>query len=140
MIVSMSREKMLYMWGALDIFYILWVLIAAVLASKIPFYTDLKLAYGTAFSYENNMPIYGAWIVLLLNLSILMSGVLLIQHKYAGVVVSCVQFPFRLFLFMPSIFFLPFIIKNIFFIESIWIVYMLIIFTEIYKLFSLLKR
>ena len=58
----MSYKKFVFpFWGVLDVVYFLWVLAASIMATKVPFYTDILASYDVAQSFENNSPIYIAW-------------------------------------------------------------------------------
>lgn len=133
----MFGKKILFIWGGLDILYFIWIILQAILSSKIPFYTDLVSSYDFALSYENNLPIYGAWLSVMLHISILVSGILLLFGRRVGIILSYIQFPLRILLLIPSLFFLTWLFEDISFPYFLWVVYSLIICTEIFKLFTL---
>lgn len=129
----------LWMWGGLDILYFAWFILVAVSSSEIPFYTDIMASYGVAISYENNLPIYTAWASAILNISIAISGILLLFQKRVGIILCYIQFPWRILFVMPSIFFILWGLKTEFFQNLVWLAYLFIIITEVYKIYTLHK-
>jgi hypothetical protein len=135
-----SSKKILVAFGGLDLVHFSWIVLASIMASKIPFYTDLKASYDIAFSYGNNTPIYAAWATAILYASIISSGILLMLGRRSGVIISCIQFPFRVLLVVPSIFFFSWFLNASSSPGYIWTVYAFIVITEVFKLFMLLRR
>lgn len=132
----MNYKKFVFpFWGVLDVVYFLWILVASIMATKVPFYTDILASYDVAQSFENNSPIYIAWASAIISLSILVSGILMMLRKKLGMILSFIQFPMRIVFVIPSLFFLLWVFSGI----STWLVYFLIIVTEVVKLFTLWK-
>ena len=102
----MKTNVLIKLFGILDIALVGWVAMAAVLAEKIPFLTGINLSILAAKEFG------GAWAIALsvtphvVLISVLFSGVYLIQARRLGGALSVAQFPFRiLFVIQPSLFF-----------------------------------
>lgn len=129
----MKTNVLIRLFGILDVALVGWVAMTAVLAAKIPFITDINRSILTAKEFG------GAWAMALSVMphvgliSVLFSGVYLIQMRRLGGVLSVTQFPFRiLFVIQPSLFFVAIPEYNS---KTIWVQLAIIITFEFFKLY-----
>lgn len=109
------HEKILKLWGILDLAVIGWYVGFKIVKGEIPFFSDLLAAKSTSISFEAPMPIIFVSISLFLYLTLLISGILLLKGNKYGAILSYIQCPFRLLTMIPiSLFFPTWPIKYIF--------------------------
>ena len=119
----MDKNKIITLWGILDIAVFAWYIAMQLFHRHIPFYYDIT----TYIQMDRNFgtPLWSLWnigsiVSLFLFISLLFSGFYLIKHKRLGAILSYIQTPFRLLTFIPpSIFFITWPLKYIFDSESI---------------------
>jgi hypothetical protein len=124
-------------WGILDLGFFGWYVGTSLWAGHLPIYSNLRSAGETATSFSSLLPVVIAAVAALLYVSIPMSGAFLCLRKELGAVLAYIQFPFRLALWVPSLFFIPWLLvpldQRIAFVTGIGVV----VFTELLKLWSL---
>ena len=91
----------------IDLIYIGWMIITALLSSKIPFYADFVNDISAAQSFGVAYPVFLVIITYVMMVSVIISGYLMVRNNRIGVYISLMQTPFRLFLVLPpTLFFL----------------------------------
>ena len=94
-------------WGVLDVLSVLWYVAWNLAMKRIPFVDELRPLFENASGLGFIWAVVLTVLVLVLYGSILFSGHLLIKRRKAGVIVACVQSPFRLVMIIPpSVFFI----------------------------------
>jgi hypothetical protein len=106
-------------------------------SGRVPIYSDLLSAWYASESFGGALPILEASIGVLLFISISVSGVLLLRGHRFGVRLVYAQFPFRFILYVPSLFFIPWLTQLMLPQVADLIGFVLIITTEILKIWSL---
>ena len=99
-------DKAILFFGACDVLYIAIYVLRRLLDKKIPFYSDVLNSVEISSATGTPMPIVLSALSICLMLSLLLSGIFLVRRKKAGAIVVYFQFPFRVFLAMPSFYFL----------------------------------
>jgi hypothetical protein len=116
----MDKKNIITLWGIVDLTSLGWYTGWRIIHGQIPFYHDISksIQYNTL----SGTPSWSIITILslLLYLSLLFSGIYLIQRRRIGAIISYIQTPFRfLLLIPPSIFFIAWPLKYIFNSESI---------------------
>lgn len=132
-----DRARVLMIWGLLDLSFIGWVVGGSLLAGRVPIYSDLSQASKIATSFENSFPVIVTALSITLYVSILVSGTLLYRRKPLGVMLAYAQFPFRVALSVPSLFFIPWLLTPLSVRIAVAIYIALMIGSELFKLWSL---
>jgi|GEM_PF-1227188 len=115
-----SIEKLIIVWGILDLAAIAWYVCRKFFDGQIPFYSDFASANAISVSFGAPMPIQIASISIFFYISLLFSGYFLMKRHKFGAIISYIQCPFRLLSIIPiSIFFLTWPIKHVFGIPPI---------------------
>ena len=138
----MGKNKIITLWGILDIAYFAWYLIWRLIHGQIPFYFDISksIASNTPLGISAlSLTIFS----LILYISLIFSGIYLIKHNKIGALLSYIQTPFRLLtLIPPSIFFITWPLKYIFgnpqAVSAIITFVVLLLVSEILKLYSVI--
>lgn len=100
--MSISQANVLRAWGALDVFYVLWYSMRSWKEGRIPYLTDLSRVMELGDQLGGSL----LWIGLLswvLQLSIVLSGVLLVCGYRPARYLGFIQIPFRVLFLYPSI-------------------------------------
>ena len=124
----------------MDLAFFAKYMVLSLWSGRVPIYSDLLSAWYTSESFGGWLPIVGASIGFLLYISIPISGVLLLRSHRFGVRLAYAQCPFRLILFTPSLFFIPWLARLMPPQLVVGTAIVLIITTEILKLWSLHRR
>ncbi|KAF1068806.1 MAG: hypothetical protein GAK45_01265 [Pseudomonas citronellolis] len=98
-------------WGLMDLFYIGRFLYLNIESGRVPLYSDLLSFLQVQASYGGLMPVFMFGASVLLNLSVLVSCACLLGGWRAGFWITCLQTPLRLYFAMPSLAFLPWLIR-----------------------------
>ena len=140
----MGKKRIITLWGIFDLLSLAWYLGWRLLHGQIPFYYDISKSVKTALSFGIPSLSLLSIISLILYISLALSGLLLIQQKKLGVIISYIQTPFRLFTFIPpSIFFIIWPLKYIF--DDLKTMYaiitgiLLLLLSESLKTYSVIK-
>jgi hypothetical protein len=88
-------------WGILDLLTIAWYLGCTIYRGDIPIVQDIVQATTTLKMFEFPASKFLSYLLVLLYISPILSGILLILKKKAGLIVSYIQTPFRLILIIP---------------------------------------
>lgn len=121
-------------WGLMDLFYIVRFVWINVTQGRIPLVEDI-----INFSHISSQHGGGVYITiaflssLTLNVSIIFSSVLLLRCWRKSRVIVYAQIPFRIFLTVPSLSFLPWLL-NRFDISGLFFLLGILIFSELLKL------
>lgn len=106
----MSAKWIYLFWGVLDLFYVGRFLYVGYSQDKVPLYTDLQ-SFILLSAEQSNASLLMFALSVLLNLSIVLSAVLLLcRHRSARYLVYA-QTPLRVALAVPSLSFLPWLIQ-----------------------------
>nr|WP_321466643.1 hypothetical protein [uncultured Desulfobulbus sp.] len=136
-------DRIIILWGCLDILSLIGYGIKNIIDKKIPIVNDLYPVFDNLNSFGEATLIYIVpTIILILYLSLGVSGYFLIKRKYAGVILGYIQTPFRLLLILPPSISILIWLTNIVHLDprNTIIISMAIIFTsELLKVFSLYK-
>lgn len=124
-------------WGLLDLSFFGWFVGTSLLAGRVPIYSDLHTAEETATSIGSLFPVAVTALSTILYVSVLVSGTLLFLRKHIGVVLAYAQFPFRLALVVPSLFFIPWLVAPLPHRIAIAVDIVLIGSSELFKVWSL---
>lgn len=129
---NMAYSKFIRFWGVLDVCYVLWVIYADLTSGRIPFFGYFVEAMDASSGFDL-LPITMATIVgSLVNLTVIVSGILMLMLRKQGVYISLFQAPFRLFLIIsPTLFFISKITDN--FSIAGWFVLGIIAAVELFK-------
>lgn len=127
---------MLKVWGTLDILYIAIYMLAAIAGGKVPFFSHLQASHLFVKSYGNSIPMVMTGLSLILVMSIAGSGYALSTGRRIGRLLVYWQFPFRLLLVMPSVFFLPMLCRPLRKVYGVIALMLLALGTEVWKLIS----
>jgi len=123
-------------WGAFDILFVIWYVTTSLTEGRFPFYSDVAMAYQTVGSYGLSAGI-AALLSAMLYLTIPLSGVLLILRRRAVKNICYIQAPFRIALFVPSIFILFWPLKFFPHMVALALSGVLLLLTEGFKVVSL---
>jgi hypothetical protein len=130
------KARWLYMfWGTMDFLYVCRICWLNFSQGKIPFYNDIH-------SFISLSAEHGVLSVLLfsfslaLNVSIIFSGFLLFFEGRCVTYLVCMQTPFRLMFFTPSIFFIPWLAK-VGDLTSVVLLIILLLVSEVLKIGSI---
>ncbi len=141
----LSLKQITALWGICDICSIGWYLGWRIFHNQIPFYFDIMKSIETNKSFSGSSTVPPEIIVsLLLYVSLAFSGVYLIKLNKVGAILTYLQTPFRLFIFIPpSIFFINWPLKYLFSDPgrswAIGISLFLILVSESLKLWSIIR-
>jgi hypothetical protein len=139
--IEMKRlNKITLMWGIFDLLAIVWYMGWNIYHGKLPIANDVQLIIENTTSFGLPSLMYVAFFGVLIYFSLLASGFYLIKLKKAGAIISYIQTPFRLLVVIPpSIFFILWPLKYLFEKPPIIIGIILIILSELCKLFTVIK-
>ena len=124
----------------MDLLAILWYVIWNISQKQVPLFYDLEKIAQNARMFGFPELKYVFYFTAIIYLSPIISGVLLLLEKKAGLTISYIQTPFRLILIIsPSIFFILWPLKTFFEIPPVWLGISLVICSEIIKVTTLKK-
>ncbi|MBV1911023.1 MAG: hypothetical protein KUG78_17120 [Kangiellaceae bacterium] len=133
------NKHTLKFWAVLDFAYIGYYLIGTIISGHIPFVWEINSAVSISTSYGHDSPLYMTLASLTLLISTIWSGVVLFKEKLNWSWLIYVQFPFRIFLVMPSVFFISLFLPESGGITQASIVELLIIGIESFKVYTVYK-
>jgi len=131
----MRYKWVCFFWGGMDVFYIIRFIYLNIEKGRIPLISDI-IDFGNLTEIHTFYTVITFAISLLLTLSIFFSAYFLIRQKGLVNYIVYAQTPFRLFFAIPSLSFLPWLIKAVD-IKSILISGVILIASEIIKIVSL---
>jgi len=108
-------RTLIVVWGCLDLCSVGWYLTSRLLHGQVPIYHDIVKSIETNTAFGVPSLVILSVISLLLYVSLAFSGFNLIRQKRIGAILSYIQTPFRILMFIPpSIFFLSWPFKYVF--------------------------
>lgn len=134
--MKLNFSKVCLFWGGMDAFFVIRFIWLNIEQGRIPFVGDV-ISFNQVYSEYGG----GFWIALMfilsmtLNISIIVSAILLII-KWANI--RCfimLQMPFRLLLMVPSISLIPWLLKK-FHVDNIAFIIILLVISELSKIIS----
>ena len=135
-----NYKRIIFILGIFDLLAVAWYMGWNLYYGKLPVANDVKLILENASSIEIPLLAYVFIFGLIIYLSLLLSGIFFIKMQKAGAIISYFQTPFRLLMIMPpSIFFILWPLKYLFENPSIYFGIILIILSEIIKMFTVGK-
>lgn len=140
--IMKKLEKLIILWGVLDVMTILWYLGWNISKNQMPFVYDIKHQFLNAVPQISMAKAVSYSLLFFLSfMSLIVTGYLLIRLKKVGVVIACVQTSARFTFVPPTAMFLLWPIS--FFIDnpSVTVGYMLAILTiavELIKISSMI--
>lgn len=132
-------EKLIKIWGVLDVMTILWYMGWSISKNQMPFVYDIKHQFLSAVpQISMTTAISLSVFVFAAYMSLIASGWMLFRLKKAGVIMACIQSPLRLLTIIPpSIFFLLWPLGTIFKSPSGMIGFSLTLLVEFVKISSM---
>lgn len=121
-------------WGWIDLANLAGYIGTSMYRDQIPIIDDILAAHNAYKMYGSSLPLIASYLGAILLISFAASGYLLVNQKSAGLGLAIAQSPFRLLLFMPSLFFLD---QLRFEDRSPWILVIIIVLSELAKLWSI---
>lgn len=136
----METKWICLFWGTMDLFYIGRFLYVNYAQGKIPLYSDIE-SFLALISEHDPSSVLFFLLLLTLNISILVSAFFLFFRPRSAKILIFFQAPLRLFLAVPSLTFLPWLIK-VNSVSSTVVLFGLLAMSETVKVCSvvLLKR
>lgn len=134
--MKLKFSKVCLFWGGMDAFYIIRFIWLNIEQGRIPFVDDI-VNFNQLYSEYGG----GGWILLtfilsmILNISIVVSTILLIISWGKIRFFVFLQIPFRLLLIVPSVSVIPWILKQLH-VNSIVFIIILLVFSEFTKILS----
>ena len=135
----MMTKHILKIWGTLDIAYFAYYVVGNIVEGKVPFVTDISLVQPTVTSFGDYMPMVVVSLSVALMISLAASGYFLITGQAIGRWIVYGQFPFRMVLMVPSIFFLPWLFSPIEGNVNTIAAVIVLLAIELFKLFTISK-
>lgn len=132
--MKLNFRKVCLFWGGLDVFYLIRFVWLNVEQGRIPFVDDV-VNFSRIYSEHGagivNFSMF--FVSLLLNVSILFSAILLISGWRGGRYLIFAQIPFRLLFVVPSLSFLPWLLKSLH-ATGVAVLILALVFSELFKL------
>ena len=127
-------------WGILDLLSIVWYVGMNIYRGHLPIVHDIVQGSITIKTFGFPNLIFLSYISALLYVSPILSGILLILQKKAGLIISYIQTPFRLTMIIPpSIFFILWPLNDSFKKSLLlWFGFTLVFISEIIKISTLI--
>jgi len=97
-----SKRSVGWFWGAMDAFYICFVVFSSLRRGVTPFLSDLNAALANMERWGGGLELM-VWMGLIAQASLVVSGTLLCLGKLSGVYLAGVQTPFRFVFVIPSL-------------------------------------
>jgi len=132
-----SSSVWMVRWGWIDLMGVLFYVGMEVFHGRIPFFDGMSNSIGAYQAYGNLFPLVAFLSGFVLLASFLVSGTLLVKQKNAGQLLAFVQFPFRMLLLMPSLFFLKYIVLGS---QSSLVMFSALLLSEVLKLWSIRRN
>jgi len=111
----MDKNKIITLWGILDLSAFVWYVGWRLFHGQIPFYHDIIKSAQISTSFGTSLGIFITVFSFILYLSLLFSGFYLIKRNKIGAILSYIQTPFRIIaLIPPSMFFITWPLQYIF--------------------------
>lgn len=133
-----SIEKVIVLWGLLDLLLVASVFFTALQAGGIPYYSKFIEDIAAAKSFGPAYPVAAVFATYLLQVSIILTGFMMLLKIRMGVFLSLAQAPFRLLLIIPPTFFFIASLKSI--VPSIYVLLVGVVFIlEFYKIYTQIK-
>lgn len=127
----------LMLWGWMDVIGLAFMAGANVYQGRVPVLSDISDAIKAQQMYGSVFPVIVSAVSVALLASFVASGYLLIGGSNAGRRLAFTQSPFRIFLFMPSLFFLEYTGAVS---QHSWVLVAALVLTELAKLWSIRRR
>ncbi|MCX2900425.1 hypothetical protein [Pseudomonas mandelii] len=131
----MKARYVYLFWGGMDLIFIAWVCVSNFLDGKIPLYSDIQ-SYVRLSAEQEWVGGVLLSLSIVLNISIVISMVVFFRCMKQARYLVCVQTPFRLLLVVPSLPFIPMLVKYGE-VTSVTILLGLLVFSEATKLVSI---
>lgn len=96
-----SKRSVGLFWGGMDAFYILFVVFSSFSRGVVPFVADFKSALVNMEQWGGGLE-FVVWMGLAVQISLVVSCLLLCLDKVSGVCLAVIQMPFRVFFVVPS--------------------------------------
>lgn len=134
--MKLSFSKVCLFWGGMDAFYVIRFIWLNIEQGRIPFADDI-INFNQLYSEYGG----GGWILLIfvlsmmLNISIVVSAILLVLKWGRVRFFVFLQIPFRLLLIVPSISVIPWLLKGLH-VNSMVFIIIFLIFSEFTKFLS----
>jgi len=98
------RKKVVFLfWGVLDAIYVVWYVFKSFQSGKVAYYTDFLSTVDVLILHGGVLAILMALISWLLQISIIVSAVMLLIGSTKAKLLCYIQIPFRLVSIVPSI-------------------------------------
>ena len=130
-----ARRSTLLFWSAMDAFYICFLLFSSLRRGVVPLWTDLNDALINMRNWGGGLEVM-LWLGLAVQLSVIVSSVLLYRGGRSAIYFAAVQIPFRAFYIVPSVsifLMVPTLIAGL----SNWVWACLLVTSELAKALSL---
>ena len=124
-------------WGVLDLVSVVLLMVASVVAGRIPLWDDVADALTTSQQYGSSLPLFVSCMHAVVVLSLLATGYLLACNRPAGRYLASAQAPFRIALVIPSVPFLGYLGSTT---GSVHVMVAALVLTELGKLWTLRGR
>lgn len=134
----MSEKRIYMFWGGMDLMYILVFLYGSLSQGRIPIYDDYRSMLELVVQYGDNLPMYLFACSLTLVVSITYTVFLFFSRSRTARLIAYTQIPLRLFLVVPSLSFIPWLL-GFFEIRQAAIGLSLLLLSEVVKVFSLYR-
>ena len=89
------------LWGGMDAFYIFFVVVSSLNRGVTPFVSDLNSALANMEQWGGGLEVM-VWMGLIVQVSLVVSSILLCMGRRSGRYLAFVQFPFRILFIVPS--------------------------------------
>jgi hypothetical protein len=134
------KNNIIAFWGILDLGSIAWYIGISIYKFKIPFYSDILLATQSTRDFGFPSLVIISYLYIPIFLSLIWSGILLIERRTFGAILAYIQTFFRLIAFIPaSIFFILWPLKYIFDKPPVILGILLVFISESLKLWTVIS-
>lgn len=134
---DINKSKLvLWLWGAFDALYVALYTISSVRAGRLPYFTDLMSTVDNLVSHGGiiiGVMIGFSW---LLQISIIISAILLLLNSRKAKLLCYIQTPFRVVFMVPSVSIITYLL-GVFDIDGLVIFAVLLLLSESIKIYSL---
>lgn len=139
----MDKRNIIILWGIFDLSAFGWYMGWQLFHGQIPLYHDILKSFQINTSFGIPSLSFITIFSLILYISLVFSGIYLIQRNKIGAILSYIQTPFRIVaLIPPSIFFIIWPLKYIFdnpkAISAIITFVILVLLSEILKIYTII--
>ncbi len=138
--VTLEYKKVCLFWGVMDLFYVARFIWLNVEQGRIPLIDDI-IGFSQLYSEQGMVSLVMFSLSLLLNISILFSAFLLLAGWRHVHKLIYAQIPLRLLFIVPSLSFMPWLVKEVHF-TGVFTFVMVVIISELLKFgtFTLTKK